>query len=155
MDIIPQNNLDFGVLFFLLGLKFSHGSIYGSCWPYGLRFCSKTPLQAALSVFLFFSSMLTGYYGYAEWADAYYSIPYVIGWSVAAVCTPVFAALSWYTTQKGRVPSILRMGITSCMIFTSFHLGGRIFIPDLALSFLMMILLFSKKSFLKRTHFNF
>ena len=99
--------------------------------------------------------MLTGYYGYAVWADAYYSIPYVIGRSVAAVCTPVFAALSWYTTQKGRVPSILRMGITSCMIFTSFRLGGRIFIPDLALSFLMMILLFSKKSFLKRPHFNF
>ena len=89
---------------------------------------SKTPLQAALSAFL-------------------YSIPYVIGWSVAAVCTPVFAALSWYTTQKGRVPSILRMGITSCMIFTSFRLGGRIFIPDLALSFLMMILLFSKNLF--------
>ena len=108
---------------------------------------SKTPLQAALSAFLFSSSMLTGYYGYASWADAYYSIPYVIGWSVAAVCTPVFAALSWYTTQKGRVLSILRMGITSCMIFTSFRLGGRIFIPDLALSFLMMILLFSKNLF--------
>ena len=80
---------------------------------------------------------------------------YPICGSVAAVCTPVFAALSWYTTQKGRVPSILRMGITSCMIFTSFRLGGRIFISDLALSFLMIILLFSKKSFLKRPHFNF
>ena len=39
--LFRQNNLDFGVLFFLLGLKFSHGSIYGSCWPYGLRFAAK------------------------------------------------------------------------------------------------------------------
>ena len=81
-----------------------------------------------------------------------HSIPYVIGWSVAAVCTPVFAALSWYTTQKGRVPSILRMGITSCMIFTSFRLGGRIFIPDLALSFdddssILQKIFFEKNSF--------
>ena len=155
MDIIPAKQFGFWGPLFSAGAEiFSRINIWIllAVW---IAVRSKTPLQAALSVFLFFSSMLTGYYGYAEWADAYYSIPYVIGWSVAAVCTPVFAGLSWYTTQKGRVPSILRMGITSCMIFTSFRLGGRIFIPDLALSFLMMILLFSKKSFLKRTHFNF
>ena len=60
----------------------------------------QNPTAGCSFCFLVFSSMLTGYYGYAVWADAYYSIPYVIGRSVAAVCTPVFAALSWYTTQK-------------------------------------------------------
>ena len=85
MDIIPAKQFGFWGPLFSAGAEiFSRINIWIllAVW---IAVRSKTPLQAALSVFLFFSSMLTGYYGYAEWADAYYSIPYVIGWSVAAV----------------------------------------------------------------------
>ena len=77
MDIIPPKQIGFWGPLFSAGAEiFSRINIWIllAVW---IAVCSKTPLQAALSAFLFFSSMLTGYYGYAVWADAYYSIPYV------------------------------------------------------------------------------
>lgn len=72
---------------------------------------SKTKGKAALHVFVFCIGMLITYYITAELTSSVYGMTFIYGWTAFSVCSPVFAALTWVTKEKGPLGKIISFGI--------------------------------------------
>lgn len=72
---------------------------------------SKTKGKAALNVFVFCIGMLITYYITAELTNSAYGMTFIYGWAAFSVCSPVFAALTWMTKEKGVLGKIISFGI--------------------------------------------
>lgn len=130
-----------------------HSEILGNftsgmcCWILiGTAICafSKSPVRAAVYVFLFCAGMIAAYYLTAEIGDLYYSKRFVKGWSIFTLFTPVFALPAWYTSGKGKTAWTLRIGIAVVMAACLFLFPGGIFLDILSIAAMFAVTL--KKS---------
>lgn len=106
---------------------------------------SKTKKKAMINIFPFCIGMLITYYVVAFLTKGVYSSTYIIGWTVFALLSPVFAYFTWMTKEKGIFPKIISIGIIIVSILSSILLFDRLRIYDLIIDALLVYYLFFKK----------
>ena len=106
---------------------------------------SKTKKSAMMNVFPFCMGMLITYYAVAIITKGVYSNIFIIGWSVFAFCSPIFAYFTWMTKEKGIFPIIISIGIILVSILSSILLFDRLRIYDFIIDGLLIYYLFFKK----------
>ena len=67
---------------------------------------ASTPIRAAVNTFLFFISMVSGYYLYCRAVLGFLPISYAVIWIVLSFASPFFAYVCWYAKGRG-MPAIL------------------------------------------------
>ena len=111
---------------------------------------SETAGRAVLNVLPFCLGMLATYYLVAAISHGVYSVSYIIGWTVFALCSPVLAWLAWLSKEKGVFPVILRIGIVAVSVLSSVVLFDRLRLYDIVIDGLLVYLLFFHK--IRRSH---
>lgn len=106
---------------------------------------SKTKRMAMINIFPFCIGMLITYYVSAIITKGVYSNIFIIGWSIFAFCSPIFAYFTWMTKEKGVFPIIISIGIILISILSSIILFDRLRIYDLLIDGLLIYYLFFKK----------
>lgn len=79
-----------------------------------------TPLRASVNTFLFFISMVSGYYLYCNFVSGFLPVSYMMIWLVLSVISPLFAYICWYSKGKGTVSiviSALILGVSFSQAF--------------------------------------
>lgn len=95
----------------------------------GVLISIYSPAKSAAmgNILPFCLGMLLTYYGAAMLTDGVYSRTYIVGWTVFAFCSPLFACLAWITKEKGLFPKIIGAGIvlvsalSSILLFDGFR----------------------------------
>lgn len=106
---------------------------------------SKTAKKAMLNVLTFCLGMLFTYYLIAALSHGVYSIDYIIGWTVFALCSPIMAFFAWYTKGSGVFPRIVSVGIIAVSVLSSIILFDKLRIYDLVINGALFYFLFIKK----------
>ena len=106
---------------------------------------SKTKKQAIINIFPFCIGMLITYYFVAFITKGVYSNIFIIGWTIFAFCTPIFAYFAWMTKEKGVFPKIISIGIILVSILSSIILFDRLRVYDIVIDALLVYFLFFKK----------
>lgn len=106
---------------------------------------SKTAMKAMLNVLTFCLGMLLTYYLTAALSHGVYSINYIIGWTVFALCSPVMAYLAWYTKGSGVIPRIVSAGILAVSVLSSIILFDKLRFFDLVINGALFYFLFIKR----------
>lgn len=73
---------------------------------------SRSPVKAALNVFLFLAAMLCGYYIYCYYEAGFFPLSYVMIWAIITVLSPLAAFFAWYS----RGTNILSMIISGLIL---------------------------------------
>lgn len=107
---------------------------------------SKTKKHAIINIFPFCISMLITYYFVAFITKGVYSNIFIIGWTIFAFCTPIFAYFAWMTKEKGLFPKIISIGIILVSILSSIVLFDRLRVYDIIIDALLVYFLFFKKN---------
>ena len=94
---------------------------------------SPTPRRAAANILPFSLGMLLTYYTVAVITHGVYGRAFIIGWTVFALFSPLFAAITWFCRNRGFLPLLLRLGIMVCAIFSTLHLSGDLRTEDFLL----------------------
>lgn len=68
---------------------------------------SKTKKMAMMNIFPFCIGMLITYYIVAIITHGVYSRSFIIGWTIFALCSPIFAFFTWMAKEKGIIPKII------------------------------------------------
>lgn len=89
--------------------------------------------------------MLITYYFVAFVTKEVYSNQLIIGWTIFAFCTPIFAYSAWMTKEKGLFPKIISIGIILISILSSIILFDRLRVYDIIIDALLVYFLFFKK----------
>ncbi|NDO18618.1 hypothetical protein FMM68_02980 [Lachnospiraceae bacterium MD329] len=83
---------------------------------------SKTPLRAAVNVFLFFVGMLAGYYAYTRiFAGFYPDRAYFMLWAGLTVISPVLAFICWYARGRGKIAVVISSVIIAVLFLQAFY----------------------------------
>lgn len=106
---------------------------------------SKTAMKAMLNVLTFCLGMLLTYYLTAALSHGVYSINYIIGWTVFALCSPVMAYLAWYTKGSGVIPRMVSAGILAVSVLSSIILFDKLRFFDLVINGALFYFLFIKR----------
>ena len=106
---------------------------------------SPSPKRAAVNVLLFCLGMLATYYAAAAITHGVYSRSYIVGWTVFALCSPVFAFLAWHAKERGVFPKIVSIGIIAVSVLSSILLFDRLRIYDFVIDGTLFFFLFIKK----------
>lgn len=77
---------------------------------------SKTPLRAALNVFLFFAGIVSSYYVYTIFVAGFFPRAYMMLWIILTLLSPLIGAVCWYA--KGTHPASLCLSAVLLMIMT-------------------------------------
>lgn len=104
---------------------------------------SPSPRRAATNILPFCLGMLLAYYAVAVITDGVYGRVYIIGWTVFALCSPLFAAVTWLCRGKGVLPLLLRLGVAVCAVFSTLLLSGDLRTHDFLLLAAVVWLLFA------------
>ena len=73
---------------------------------------ASTPVRAAINSFLFFISMVAGYYLYCNFVLGFLPGTYMMIWIVLSFAVPIFAFICWYAKGNG-MPAVL---ISACIL---------------------------------------
>ena len=73
---------------------------------------SKSPVRAAINVFLFFMGMVGSYYLYTVTIAGFFPKSYMMIWIVMTVISPFMASICWYAKGKG----IIAISISSIIL---------------------------------------
>lgn len=84
---------------------------------------SKTPLRAAVNVFIFFAGMLISYYAYTKFIAGFFPVSYILIWVVLTLLSPVLAAVCWYARGKG-IPALLLSAAICSVLFRCAFVWG-------------------------------
>lgn len=106
---------------------------------------SPTPSQAMRNIFPFCCGMLITYYAMAIWTHGVYSKNMIIGWSVVALCSPIFAYLTWFSKEKPIFFKLIGFGIVLVSVLSSVVLFDRLRVYDYLIDGLLIYFLFFKK----------
>ena len=106
---------------------------------------SETKKRAMLNVFPFCIGMLITYYFVAFITKGVYSNNFIIGWTIFAFCSPVFAYFTWMTKERGIFPKIISAGIILVSILSTIILFDRLRIYDFIINGILIYYLFLKK----------
>lgn len=134
----------FDIYFQNLGNIFSQRSIWILLGVI-LSIYSSSKKQAMLNILPFCLGMLITYYFVAFITKGVYSTSYIIGWTVFALLSPIFAYFTWLSKEKGIFPKIISVGIVMVSILSSIILFDRLRIYDFIIDGIMIYLLFIKK----------
>jgi len=94
---------------------------------------SPTPRRAAANILPFCLGMLLTYYAVAAITHGVYGRVFIIGWTVFALCSPLFAAVTWWCRCRGFLPLLLRLGITGFTVCATLLLSGDLRTQDFVL----------------------
>ena len=106
---------------------------------------SKTKKKAMLNVFPFCIGMLITYYFVAFITKGVYSDTFIIGWTIFAFCSPIFAYFTWIAKEKGIFPKIISIGIVLVSALSSILLFDRLRVYDFIIDGILIYYLFFKK----------
>ena len=106
---------------------------------------SKTKKKAMINILPFCIGMLITYYFVAFITKGVYSDTYIIGWTIFALCSPVFAYFTWMTKEQGIFSKIISIGIVLVSILSSIILFDRLRIYDFVIDGIIVYYLFFKK----------
>lgn len=106
---------------------------------------SKTKKRAMLNIFPFCIGMLITYYFVAFITKGVYSITFIIGWTLFAFCSPIFAYFTWITKEQGIFSKIISIAIVLVAILSSIILFDRLRIYDFIIDGILIYYLFFKK----------
>lgn len=105
---------------------------------------SRSPFTAAANVFSFCVGMVAAYYITAELTLSVYSMVFVYGWSVFALCSPILGFCTWYAGGKGAIPKVISAGIILVMLAAAALLFNRVRISDIVFAVLIALILIKK-----------
>ena len=128
---------DFGEIFSQMAIWILMGTL--------ISIYSETAKKAMLNVLTFCLGMLFTYYLTAALSHGVYSIDYIIGWTVFALCSPILAFLAWYTKESGVFPRIVSVGIIAVSVLSSVLLFDRLRVYDVVINGELVYFLFIKK----------
>lgn len=103
---------------------------------------SDTPGRAALNILPFCLGMLLTYYATAALTHGVYSVPFIVGWTVFALCSPALAALARFSREKGALPGLIRVGIVAVSVLSSLVLFDGFRLHDAIINGLLIYFLF-------------
>ena len=106
---------------------------------------SETKKKAMLNIFPFCIGMLITYYFVAYITKGVYNNIFIIGWTIFAVCSPIFAYFTWMTKEKGLLPKIISIGIILVSVLSSIVLFDGLRVYDFLINGIMFYYLFIKK----------
>ena len=106
---------------------------------------SRTAKQAMANVLTFCLGMLLTYYFAAALSRGIYSMEFIIGWTVFALCSPVMAYFAWLTKEPGIFAKIVSVGIIAASVLSSVLLFDRLRIYDLLIDGILTYFLLFKK----------
>ena len=106
---------------------------------------SSSKKKAMLNIFPFCIGMLITYYFVAYITKGVYSANFIIGWTIFALFSPIFAYFTWMTKEKGLLSKIISIGIILVSILSSIILFDRLRIYDFIINGLLIYYLFFKK----------
>lgn len=106
---------------------------------------STNKKDAMVNMFLFCIGMLLTYYFTAYITKGVYSNSYIIGWTIFALCSPIFAYFTWMTKEKGIFSKIISIGIILVSVLSSIILFDKLRISDYIIDGLLFYYLFVKK----------
>ena len=106
---------------------------------------SRTAKLAMANVLAFCLGMLLTYYFVAALSHGVYSMVFIIGWTVFALCSPVMAYFAWLAKGCGIFARIVSVGIVAVSILSSILLFDRLRIYDLLIDGALIYFLFFKK----------
>lgn len=104
MDTVPSNGV-IGSIINVIGNIFSQIEVWAliatiiSSW-------SKTPISAALNVFMFFFGMILSYYIYSMKLFGFFPSYYFIRWGLIALLSPFGAYVTWYGRGLGWIAAL-------------------------------------------------
>ena len=98
-----------------------------------------------VNILLFCIGMLLTYYFTVYIAKGVYSNSYIIGWTIFALCSPIFAYFTWMTKEKGIFSKIISIGIILVSVLSSIILFDKLRISDYIIDGLLFYYLFVKK----------
>lgn len=134
----------FDIYFQNLGNMFSQMSIW-ILFGVIISIYSSSKKQAMLNILPFCLGMLITYYFVAFITKGVYSTSYIIGWTIFALLSPIFAYFTWLSKEKGIFSKIISVGIVMVSILSSIILFDRLRIYDFIIDGIMIYLLFIKK----------
>ena len=106
---------------------------------------SKTKKMAMMNIFPFCIGMLITYYIVAIITHGVYSRSFIIGWTIFALCSPIFAFFTWMAKEKGIIPKIISIGIIIVCVLSRIILFDKLRIYDFLIDGLLIYYLFIKK----------
>ena len=106
---------------------------------------SKTKKKAMINILPFCIGMLITYYFVAFITKGVYSDTYIIGWTIFALCSPVFAYFTWMTKEQGIFSKVISVGTVLVSILSSIILFDRLRIYDFVIDGIIVYYLFFKK----------
>jgi hypothetical protein len=81
---------------------------------------SKTPLRASINTFLFFISMLVGYYLYCNYALGFLPKTYMMIWVVISFASFFMAYICWYAKGNGIIAIVISSVIIGVLFSQAF-----------------------------------
>lgn len=98
-----------------------------------------------VNMLLFCIGMLLTYYFTVYITKGVYSNSYIIGWTIFALCSPIFAYFTWMTKEKGIFSKIISIGIILVSVLSSIILFDKLRIYDYIIDGLLFYYSFVKK----------
>ena len=84
---------------------------------------SKSPLRAAINTFIFFISMLAGYYLYCNYVLGFLPRTYMMMWMVIAFASFFMAYICWYAKGEGIIAIFISSIIMGVLLAQAFNLN--------------------------------
>lgn len=84
---------------------------------------SKTPIHAALNVFLFFVGMVASYYLYSNYIAGFFPRNYAMIWVGFTILSPFLAYICWHAKRTGKIAVFLSAGIIAVLFNMTFSYG--------------------------------
>lgn len=84
---------------------------------------SESPLRAAVNTFIFFISMLAGYYLYCYYILGFLPKTYMMMWIVIAFASFFMAYICWYAKGEGFIAIIISSVIIGVLLAQAFNLS--------------------------------
>ena len=134
LDIYTQN---LGNIFSQMAIWILIGTI--------ISIYSETKKKAMLNVFPFCIGMLITYYFVAFITKGVYSNTFIVGWTIFAFCSPIFAYFTWMSKEKGIFSKVISLGIALFSILSSIVLFDRLRIYDFIIDGILIYYLFFKE----------
>jgi hypothetical protein len=84
---------------------------------------SKSPVRAAINVFLFFVGMVSSYYLYTVWNAGFFPKSYMMIWIFMTFISPFMALICWYAKGKGPFATFISLIIFMFISRQAFEFG--------------------------------
>ena len=106
---------------------------------------SPTKKAAMGNIVPFCIGMLITYYVTAAITHGVYGQPFIIGWTVFALTSPVMAYFAWMAKEPGAFSKFIAAGIIAVSVVSSVLLFDRLRLYDFVIDGVLIYILFFKK----------